>query len=207
MLRRAAQFRAQGYANMNRLFLAAALLAATAIPAAAAIQVSVENIGSVLNESLALPAEDTPGSGIGFQQFFEFSLPVGETVTLSVSDSAIGNEKIIGGVFGLNNFTSTGPGPLFIPGGSLIDSAGLANTLGGQDATLGPDFLGTGNYFAEVSGISGSSPIHIAIDGTVTATQSVPEASTWAMLIIGGALMGWFGRKRALSRVWVDSLT
>lgn len=191
---------------MNKLVLAAAFFAASTLPSAAAIQISVENIGSVLNESLALPAEDTPGSGIGFQQFFEFSLPVGETVTLSVSDSAIGNEKIIGGVFGLNHFTSTGPGPLFIPGGSLIDSTGLTNTLGGQEATLGPDFLGTGNYFAEVSGISGGSPIHIAIDGTVTATQSVPEASTWAMLLIGAGLMAWVARRK-VSSTMVDSLT
>jgi len=191
---------------MNKLVLATAFFAASVLPSAAAIQISVENIGSVLNESLALPAEDTPGSGIGFQQFFEFSLPVGETVTLSVSDSAIGNEKIIGGVFGLNNFTSTGPGPLFIPGGSLIDSAGLANRLGGQDATLGPDFLGSGNYFAEVSGISGGSPIHIAIDGTVTATQSVPEPSTWAMMLLGGGFMLWAARRK-VSSTMVDSLT
>lgn len=186
---------------MKRLLITTALLGAISVPATAAIQISVENIGSVLNESLALPAEDTPGSGIGFQQFFEFSLPVGETVTLSVSDSAIGTEKIIGGVFGLNHFTSTGPGPLFIPAGSLIDSAGLTNTLGGQEATLGPDFAGAGNYFAEVSGVSGSSPIHIAIDGTVTATQSVPEPSTWAMLLLGASFLVWkgLGRRRTLS--------
>jgi hypothetical protein len=185
---------------MNRFVLTAALLVASAAPSAAAIQVSVENIGSVFNESLALPAEDTPGSSIGFQQFFEFSLPVGETVTLSVSDSGIGNEKIIGGVFGLNHFTSTGPAPLFIPAGALIDSTGLTNTLGGQDATLGPDFLGAGAYFAEVSGISGSSPIHLAVDGTVTATQSVPELSTWAMLLIGAGFMAWGATTRRRAR-------
>ena len=60
---------------MNRLLLAAAFSAAFALPAAAATQITVENIGAVFNESLALPAEDTPGSGIGFEQYFEFTLP------------------------------------------------------------------------------------------------------------------------------------
>ena len=175
---------------MNRLLLAAAVFAASAIPAAAAIEVSVENIGSIFNESLALPAEDTPGSGIGFQQFFEFSLPVREEVTMSVSDSGIGSEKIVGGVFSLNNHATTGPGPLFIPAGSLIDSSPLSNFAGGQEAIVGPNILHAGEYFAEVTGTSGASPIHLAIDGTVTA-GAVPEASTWVMLIVGGAFMAW----------------
>jgi hypothetical protein len=174
---------------MNRLLLAAALLAATAVPAAA-IQVSVENIGSVFNESLALPAEDTPGSSIGFAEFFEFTLPTRETVTLSLSDSGIGNLGIVGGVLGLNDHTSTGPGPLFIPAGALIESSPINNVVGGQEATVTPDILNAGAYFAEVSGVSGSSPIHLAVDGTITAI-STPELSTWAMLAIGFGFMAW----------------
>lgn len=183
---------------MNRLFLAAAILAAASIPAAAAIQVSVENVGSVLNESLALPAEDTPGSSIGFQEFFEFTLPTRETVTLSLSDSGFGNEQVIGGAFSVNTQTSTGPGPLFIPVGTLIESAAFNSFIGGQEALLGPNVLGAGSYFAEVSGVSGSSPIHLAIDGTVTAAAT-PEPSTWAMLLIGAGFMAWgaSARKRA----------
>jgi PEP-CTERM motif len=176
---------------MNRLLLAAAVFAASAMPSAAAIEVSVENIGSIFNESLALPAEDTPGSGIGFQQFFEFSLPVREEVTMSVSDSGIGSEKIVGGVFSLNNHTTTGSGPLFIPAGSLIDSSPLSNFAGGQEAIVGPNTLTAGNYFAEVTGTSGASPIHLAIDGTVTASSAIPEPSTWVMLIIGAGAMAW----------------
>ena len=52
--------------------------------------------------------------------------------------------------------------------------------------------LGAGSYFAEVSGISGGSPIHIAIDGTITAVTT-PEPSTWAMLAIGFGVMGLMG--------------
>jgi hypothetical protein len=172
---------------MKRLLFAAALLAAT--PASAAL-VSVENIGSILNESLALPAEDTPGSGIGFSEFFEFTLPTTETVTLSMSDSGIGSEQITSGVLALDTQTSTGPGPLFIPAGSLIESSALNNVVGGQEATVSPDILSAGSYFAELSGVSGSSPIHLAVDGTVTAV-STPEISTWAMLVVGAGFMAW----------------
>jgi len=192
---------------MRRILLGATILAAIgANPVQAAIQVSVENIGSVFNESLALPAEDTPGSGISFEQFFEFSLPVKEVVTMSVSDSGIGSEKIVGGVFSLNNHTTTGPGPLFIPAGSLIDSSPLSNFAGGQEAIVGPNTLVAGNYFAEVSGASGASPIHLAIDGTVTA-GAVPEASTWAMLVTGFGLISMFGlRGRKPARFDLNSI-
>ena len=71
--------------------------------------------------------------------------------------------------------------------------------LGGQEATLGPDFLGSGNYFAEVSGVSGGSPIHLAIDGTITATAT-PELSTWAMLLVGGGFMAWGAMTRRKAR-------
>jgi hypothetical protein len=180
---------------MNRLFLATAVLASLATPAAAAIEVSVENVGSILNESLALPANDAPGSGIGFEQFFEFTLPTKETVTVSMSDSAIGNARVIGGVLSLNTQTSVGPGPLFIPAGALLESTPLINALGGQSAELNPDVLSAGTYFTELAGTSGSSPIHIAIDGTITAQQAIPEPSTWAMLLLGFGLLLWVGGK------------
>lgn len=198
MLRRATlTFEPSGYAHMNKLILAAAFLAATAAPSAAAV-VTVANVGSILNQSVALPAEATPGSGIPFSQFFEFSLPTREIVTASISDSGILNEKIISGVLSLNDQTGTSGPPLNIPTGSLIDSSPFTNTLGGQEATAGPDILNAGNYFAEVSGSSGSSPIKLAIDGTIT-SSAVPEPSTWAMIVIGFGFIAWGAstRKRA----------
>lgn len=174
---------------------ALAVAVAVAAPAHAANQITVENIGAVFNESLALPAEDTPGSGIGFEQFFEFTLPVAETVTLSVSDSAIGAQRIVGGSLSLNNFTSSAPVSPFQPIGSLIESASILDVLGGQEGTVSPDVLGAGSYFAEVSGISGGSPIHIAIDGTITAVTT-PEPSTWAMALIGFGVLAMFGLRR-----------
>jgi hypothetical protein len=181
---------------MLKTILLTTALAGFVSAANAATQISVENVGQVLNESLALPAEDTPGSSIGFQQFFEFSIPVTEVVTMSVSDSGFGSEKIVGGEFSLNTHTSTGTGPLFIPAGTLIDSSPLTDFAGGQEAVVGPNTLTAGNYFALVSGTSGASPIHLAIDGTVTATTAVPEPSTWAMMGLGFGLMAFVGYKR-----------
>ena len=76
--------------------------------------------------------------------------------------------------------------------GALIESSALDNVIGGQEATVPPDALGAGAYFAEVSGVSGSSPIHIAIDGTVTATATgCRKPSTWAMLVVGFIGLSW----------------
>jgi len=186
---------------MHKLTLATlAAVVALAAPAYAATEVTVENIGAVLNESLALPAEDTPGSGIGFEQFFEFTLPVKEEVTVSVSDSAIGAQRITSGLLSLNTWTSTAPVSPFQPIGALIESAPILNVIGGQEATVLPDALAAGSYFALVEGLSGSSPIHIAIDGTITAVTGVgsvptPEPATWAMLVLGFGLM-WLGAAR-----------
>jgi hypothetical protein len=184
---------------MNRFILAAAILAASAAPSAAATIV-VDNVGAILNESKALPAEATPGSSQSFAQFFEFSLPTTESITASVSDSGTGALRVIGGVLDLNFHTSTGVGPLFIPAGALIDSTPFTNTIGGQEATVGPDILTKGNYFVDVTGTSGSSPIRLEIDGTVTGVTGVgatptPEISTWAMLLLGLGVVMWRGKR------------
>jgi hypothetical protein len=189
---------------INRYLLAAILFAATTGPGVAATDITVANVGSLLNESVALPAESTPGLGGAFEQFFEFSLPVGETVTVSMSDSATGSQQITSGVLSLNDWTSTGSTPPFVPAGALIESSLLENVVGGQEATVTPDVLGPGAYFVELSGNSGLSPIRIAVDGTATAT--VPEASTWIMFIVGLAFMAWVGR-RHVSTHMVDSPT
>ena len=180
---------------MNRLLLGAAFLVALGAAPTSAATVVVENVGSILNQSVALPAEATPGMGQSFAQFFEFSLPTTESITASVSDSAPAALKVSGGTLDLNFHTSTGIGPLFIPAGALIDTATFVNTLGGQEATVGPDVLTAGNYFVDVTGISGTSPIRLAIDGTVTGIVSTPEPSTWTMIGLGFGVMAFMGFK------------
>jgi hypothetical protein len=184
---------------MNKFVLAATLFAASAVPSAAATQITVEDIGSIFNESLALPAQDTPGSSIAFEQFFEFSLPTRETVTVSMSDSAVGAGRIVGGELSLNDWTSTSPTSPFQPIGALIELSSVNNVVGGQEATVTPDVLAGGNYFIELAGVSGAAPIHIAVDGTITAA-TVPEARTWVMATIGFGLLGAIGFKRKVVR-------
>ena len=178
-----------------RLLLTAAILAAAAVPAAAVTQINVTDVGPILNQSVALPAEATPGSSIPFAEFFEFSLPVSELVTVSMSTSGIGNLRIVNGTLSLNNHDTTGLPPLFIPGGTLIESTPITNRLGGQDAEVNPDVLSAGAYFAEITGTSGSSPINLAINGTATATVATPEISTWAMIALGLGFAMWRGKR------------
>jgi hypothetical protein len=113
-----------------------------------------------------------------------------------MSDSGTGNLAIVGGVLSLNTHTSTGPAPLFIPAGALIESSAINNVIGGQEATVTPDVLSAGEYFAEINGTSGSSRIRLAIDGTATAVQAIPEPSTWAMMLLGFGLVSMFGLRR-----------
>lgn len=181
---------------MKKLLLSAAFLAALASPAAAAIAITVANVGPILNESIPLPAELTPGAGGAFAEFFEFSLPTRETVTLSMSDSAVGFQQITGGSLSLNNQVSISPVSPFQPLGTLIESSPIASFIGGQSATVTPDPLAAGDYFAEISGSSGLAKIRIAVDGTATAVTT-PEPSTWAMLLCGFALLTWRGLKGA----------
>jgi hypothetical protein len=181
---------------MNRFLLSAAFLAAIGASPAFSAAVTVADVGSILDQSKALPAEATPGVGIPFAEFFTFSLPTTETITVSMSDSAIGNEKIVDGVLSVNTHVSTGSGPLFIPAGALVNSTPLIDTAAGQEATLGPDILGAGAYFVELSGSSGLSPIQIAVDGTITGTAAVPEPSTWVMLGLGFAGLGLVAARR-----------
>lgn len=172
---------------MNKLALAIALLfAAGAAPAHAAV-LTVADVGAILNQSVALPAEKTPGLGAAFDQFFEFTIPVAEEVTVSMSDSATGAQRIIGGALSLNDWTATSTIAPFAPSGALIESSAILNFTGGQSATVTPDRLAAGNYFAEISGLSGASPLRITVDGTATAT--VPEPSTWALIALGFGLM------------------
>lgn len=187
---------------MNRLALSLAFLAALGAAPAHAALITVADVGSILDQSVALPAEKTPGAGAAFDEFFEFTLPVAELVTVSMSDSATGAQRITGGLLSLNNWTSSSATPPFAPLGALIESSGIANFAGGQSATVTPDRLAAGAYFAEISGVSGLSPLRIAVDGTATAT--VPEPSTWAMLLIGAAAMAWGALTRRRVRTLLE---
>ena len=176
-------------------------------PAAHATTITVNNLGSILNDSVSFPNTKTPGSGQTFEDFFEFTLPTAEYITASMSISGPVSDQIPAGkgTLSLFTWTSTSGSAPFIPLGTLIEQAMVsAPSLGGQTAVVGTftpfgDFEQAGTYFVEVSGTSGIGSLKLAVDGNVT-TLPVPEPSTWAMFGIGFAGLAAVGFKRRANR-------
>ena len=54
-------------------------------PAAQATTITVQNLGSILNDSVSFPSTKTPGSSGMFEDYFEFTLPTAEYITASMS--------------------------------------------------------------------------------------------------------------------------
>jgi hypothetical protein len=159
-----------------------------------AATITVENLGSILNDSVSFPSTKTPGAGKTFEDFFEFSLPTAEYITASMSISGPTLDQIPAGKgeLTLSTWTSTSGGSPSIPLGIVIEQATVSSPhLGGQSAVVGSatpfgDYEQAGSYFVEVSGTSGVGALRLAVDGNVT-TLAVPEPSTWAMFGIGFA--------------------
>src|ERR1700734_3420197 len=180
--------------NMNVLIKSLAVFGVAILcsPAAQATTITVENLGSILNDSVSFPNTKTPGSGKTFEDFFEFTLPTAEYITASMSISGPISDQIpLGtGDLVLSSWTSTSSASPFVPLGSLIEEAAVsAPSKGGQTAVVGTftpfgDYELAGSYFVEVSGTSGAGALNLAVDGNVTAL-STPEPSTWAMFGIG----------------------
>jgi hypothetical protein len=174
-------------------------------PAAHATTITVENLGSILNDSISFPSTKTPGAGKMFEDFFEFTLPTAEYITASMSISGpisdqIPDSKGDKGELTLSTWTS-GVSPS-IPLGNVIEQATVsAPSLGGESAVVGSatpfgDYEQAGAYFVEVSGTSGSGALRLAVDGNVT-TLAVPEPSTWAMMLAGFGGLAFAAFRRA----------
>jgi hypothetical protein len=169
-------------------------------PAGHAATITVQNLGSILNDSVSFPSTKTPGAGKTFDDFFEFTLPTAEYITASMSISGPVIDQIPAGKgkLSLYTWTATSISSPFIPLGTLIEQATVSGpSLGGQSAVVGSftpfgDYEAAGNYFVEVSGTSGLGTLKLAIDGNVT-TLAVPEPSTWAMMLLGFGGLGFAG--------------
>jgi hypothetical protein len=173
-------------------------------PAAHATTITVQNLGTILNDSVSFPSTKTPGSSKTFEDFFEFTLPTAEYITASLSISGPISDQIPTGMgeLILSTLTSTSSSAPFIPSGTLIEQDMIsAPSLGGQTAVVGSstpfgDLEAAGTYFVEVSGTSGLGALKLAVDGNVTTVAGVPEPSTWAMFGIGFAGLAAVGFKR-----------
>jgi PEP-CTERM motif len=183
-------------------------VAAVCSSAAQATTISVQNLGSILNDSVSFPNTKTPGSGKMFEDFFEFTLPTAEYITASMSISGPVSDQIPAGkgTLTLSSWTSTSSASPFIPLGSIIEQAMVsAPSLGGQTAVVGTftpfgDYELAGTYFVEVSGTSGLGALKLAVDGNVTTLAAVPEPSTWAMFGMGFLGLAAVGFKRRGNR-------
>ena len=140
-------------------------------PAAHATTITVENLGSILNDSVSFPSTKTPGAGKTFEDFFEFTLPTAEYITASMSISGPITDQIPAGIgeLTLSTWTSTSSVSPFIPLGTVIEQATVsAPSSGGQTAVVGSftpfgDFEQAGTYFVEVAGTSGLGTLRLAI--------------------------------------------
>ena len=108
-------------------------------PAAHATTITVENLGSILNDSVSFPDTKTPGSGNMFEDFFEFTLPTAEYITASMSISGPILDQIPAGTgeLILSTLTSMSGVSPSIPLGSLIEQAmvsapSLGRPVGGR---------------------------------------------------------------------------
>src|ERR1700761_3273444 len=192
--------------NFNVLVKSLAVIGVAAIcsSSARATTINVQNLGSILNDSVSFPNTKTPGSGKTFEDFFEFTLPTAEYITASMSISGPKVDQIPAGEgkLMLSTWTSTSSASPFVPLGTLIEEADVsAPSLGGQTAVVGTftpfgDYEQAGTYFVEVSGTSGLGSLKLAVDGNVTTLSAVPEPSTWAMFGIGFAGLAAVGFKR-----------
>jgi len=188
--------------NTNVLLKSLAVFAILGSPAAHATTITVENLGSILNDSVSFPDTKTPGSGKMFEDFFEFTLPTAEYITASMSISGPSMDQIPAGEGTLTLSTWTSGLSPSIPLGSVIEQAMVsAPSLGGQTAVVGTftpfgDYELAGTYFVEVAGTSGAGSLKLAVDGNVTTLAAVPEPSTWAMLGIGFAGLAAVGLRR-----------
>jgi PEP-CTERM motif len=191
----------------NTLIGSLAVLGLTILcaPVAYATTITVQNLGSILNDSVSFPNTKTPGAGKTFEDFFEFTLPTAEYVTASMSISGPLMDQVPAGKgqLSLYTWTSTSSSSPFIPIGTLIEQAALsAPSLGGQTAVVGSftqsgDYEQAGNYFVEIAGTSGHGGLKLAVNGNVTAVAGgVPEPSTWAMFGIGFAGLAGMGLHR-----------
>jgi len=170
---------------------------------AIATTVIVDNLGSINESSISLPSTKTPGSGGSFTYYYEFTIPKSEYISASMSISGPTIDQISTGSFVLADWTSTVAGA---PTGPTIEQSPIsAPAAGGQGAFLGiaslmGDLEPAGNYYVEISGVSGGGSLRLAVDGNVTATA--PEPATWALMALGFAGLGFAGyRKRRTDRL------
>jgi hypothetical protein len=176
---------------MNRLFLAAVLLASVATPAAAGTIITTD-FSANASGLTSLPGDDLAvATSIDVSNWTASSVPVslgglapGDAVDLTNPIlTALGSSITISWDAGAFSDTIKTTGVSFV--GDTLDIVGKG-TLTGPGVPL--INFGTLDLAFTQAGGTGEA---ISGSGTFIDTTTVPEASTWAMLVIGFAFLGW----------------
>jgi hypothetical protein len=211
---------------MNRFLLAAAVLAATAVPAAATLQIEVFDNGSLIDNvtgittgAASLTANDANFANITINAQGSPILPNADlsSVTLDAT-AAVGfsgsheltidvlQSDIAGRGNTLSTFTVNGltndPGPTTestFAGGGLLASHTFPAAL--LDGSFGPVSAAASVFTTDETqfAIDFTAPRQ-SFGGSVQLTTGVPEPSTWVMLGIGFGFMAWGATTRRRAR-------
>jgi hypothetical protein len=211
---------------MNRLLLAAALLAATGVPAAATLQIEVfdngtliDNITGITTGAASLTANDANFANITINAQGSPILPKADLsavtldataaagfsgsheLTIDVLQSAITGTGNTLSTFTVNGLTND-PGPTtertFADGGLLASHTFPVALL---DGSFGPVSAAAGAFTSDEAqfAIDFTAPRQ-SFGGSIQLTTGVPEPSTWVMLAIGFGFMAWGAMTRRKAR-------
>jgi hypothetical protein len=171
-----------------------ALGAALAYSPAFANTYNLGSLNPATFESASLTSSATTGApGTHFADNFTFTLT--STGVIFSNANISGPARLLPTGFNLKLFSGTPTA------GTLLESDSVTVTSSGLNAGLDPFTAAAGAYYLQLSGVS-RAPLALAGTVATASIAAVPEMSTWAMLGLGFASLGFAGaRKRKSARM------
>ena len=171
--------------NLLGILGAAALIASSAMPASALVIVLGTGIAG---ETLAVPSNQSVAGGGSYLIDYTFTLSGSAAITDATFSLTSSNTPLPSA----NSFKlysgSVGSGT-YITDGDIVSVAVFPKVL---IEGISSETLAAGNYFFESKGVYTPTAGTISVGGSVT-LSAVPEVSTWAMMFLGFAALGFAG--------------